>query len=175
MTRIARNRCYYFLWFTEVLPLDAGLKGSWFLSQAKKSIIVMDTSSQISKMCYPGNPWNMFCEILPGKEEGETGVLSGIWGCVVSAGQKGARPERFSPSRLTTLRACGNLLDREEEAGPPSSTGSAPWLQTLNNFLVENAFSSLACVFLMPTLLIPIRKCYLIPSTAWWPLCGFPT
>lgn len=146
-------------------PLDGSMNGGLFLRQAK-------------------NPSYLWIVQVKSAETGEVRVDSDcqarrnipvrIHDCFVSPGQKWERAERFSYLEGQLREHLVIYLTGKKRAGS---------IPLENRFLncshsvtsqFKMHFPLLAYMYLTPVLLFPIRKCYLIPFTAWWPLCGFP-
>ena len=141
----------------------------------KESIIVMDGSRQISKMCHP---WKLvrFTWISTARQGGRRNIPVRIHDCMVSLGQKKwERAERLSYLTGQLWEHLLIYLTGKRRAG--SLPLKRNWILSCSHPITSQLkmHSSLfAYMYLTPLLLFPIRKCYLIPSTDWWPLCGFP-
>lgn len=139
----------------------------------KESIILTDSSSQISKPCHPRKMVKCIW-IATARQGGRRNIPVRIHDCFVSPGQKWERAERFSYLEGQLREHLVIYLTEKKRAGS---------IPLENRFLncshsvtsqFKMHFPLLAYMYLTPVLLFPIRKCYLIPFTAWWPLCGFP-
>lgn len=170
-------------------PLDGSLRAGLFSEPGKESIIVMDSSSQISKMCHP-QKLVKFMWIATARQGGRRNRPVRTHDCIASPGQKWERAERFRYLERQLWAHLVIYLTGKRRAG-----GSLP----LGNCLLKSSPSVtsqlkmrappsplppptappppralFAYMYLTTLLLFLIRKCYLIPSTDWWPLCGFP-